>query len=135
VLDQPSLDLAFLGFGSEGEKVKVARVFDKLLCQVGLRRRQRCGKVCDGFLSALVETTFDLMDENVAAPAAGDGLPDVPFSFGGAPRVREDADIVPLRNLCNNLLHKWLVRIGLGQGTHILEVAWGQASHFRKCVA
>ena len=34
--------------------------------------------------------------------------------------------------LCNNLLHEFLVRVGLGESAHILQVPGPKTAHFRK---
>ena len=35
--------------------------------------------------------------------------------------------------LCNNLLHKFLVRVRLSKRSHILQVPGPKTSHFREC--
>ena len=39
--------------------------------------------------------------------------------------VSKETHVVAPRQLCNNLLHNFLVGVGLGEGTHVFEIAGG----------
>ena len=39
--------------------------------------------------------------------------------------------VMPPRNLCNNLLHKFLIGVSFGEFSHILEIAHGIALGIR----
>ena len=45
VAEEPSFQVAFLRFLGQGQEIEVVGVLQKLLRQVGLRRRERCLKV------------------------------------------------------------------------------------------
>ena len=60
MLQQAPFKVALLSVWAEGEKVEVVRVFENLLCQVGLWRRQRLGKVGERASLPAAEIIFDL---------------------------------------------------------------------------
>ena len=72
---------------------------------------------------------------DVPTPAALHRLPNVPLPLRVIFDSIQNSDLVPLGQLCNNLLHKFLVRIGLRKGTHILQVPGPKSAHFRKGAA
>lgn len=49
----------------------------------------------------------------------------IPETFFGIRNPVQQYDIVSPRNLCNSLLHKFLIRIGLGEFCHILQISHG----------
>jgi len=53
----------------EREKFEVIGIFDELLGKFGLFCRQRAREVCDSLALPLKQSTFDLVHEDVAAPA------------------------------------------------------------------
>ena len=69
----------------------------------------------------VVKSALDLIDEDVAAPAVFKRCPSVPKSFVGVFHLIEQTDVMPPRDLCNNLLNK-LLRIGFGEGAHVFQV-------------
>jgi hypothetical protein len=97
--------------------------------------RKSPAKVRQRFALPLIETAFDLVDEHIPAPATLGRLADVPFSFRGAFYGIEDADLMAPWQLCNNLLHKFSIRIGLGQSPHISEIASFESGTFGECPA
>ena len=64
--------------------------------------------------------------ERVPAPAVLDRLPGVPEPLLGLVDLLEEADVVAPRDLCNDLLHNFLVWPGLREAPHVLEVAAGE---------
>ena len=69
VLDEDALEVTFADVGGELEEVEDVGVFERLLCQVGARLRQRALEVGQRFALAMVETALDLGDEYVPRPA------------------------------------------------------------------
>ena len=55
---------------------------------------------------------------------------DVPIPLRLVRDAVDEANDVAPGNLCNNLLHKHFLRVGLGEGPHILEVARRESLHF-----
>ena len=76
------------------EEIKVVRILERLLCQVGLQRWQGAGEVGDGLALAAVEIAVDLVIEDGAAPAVLDGLLGVPQAFGRVFYLLHKDDIV-----------------------------------------
>jgi hypothetical protein len=82
VSQQPTLQVPLLRLGAEGEKVKRVGILEHLLGQLGLRSGQRARKVADRPALPVVEATFHLRGQHVAAPAVLDGLVRVPRALG-----------------------------------------------------
>ena len=112
--EEPPFEIAFPSFAGESQKVEVVRVFDELLCEVGLGRRQRRLEVGLGFSLATVEAAFDVDDEHIAAPAVFDRLLNIPEAFFGGFEEVQESDVMAPGNLCNSLLHNCFVRPSLG---------------------
>src|SRR5258707_15037157 len=102
------------------------------MSQVRLRQWQRTFEVGYGFPLPAVQTTFDLQDHHIAAPAVLDRLVDVPLAFNRVLDLIEKRNIVIPGYLCKRHLHKLLVGIGFGEGTHVFEIAWRESLHVRK---
>src|SRR3712207_1276621 len=90
-------------------------------------------EVGDGFALAMIQTAFNLVDQDVAAPAMLDGLTGVPKTLGRILHGLDQANIVAPRQSCNNLLHDLPIGIGLGERPHVFEVSPREASHLREC--
>lgn len=75
------LDIAFVRFVGEAEKIEILRAFQKLLDKIRLRFRQRQVKIRDSFALPQIQTGFDLNLQNIPAPAVFDGLVYVEFAF------------------------------------------------------
>lgn len=69
------------------------------------------------------------MIEHGTAPAVLQGLASVPLSQLAAVETVKQAQIVAPGDLCNKLMHKCLVRPGLREGPHVLEVASAEPAH------
>src|ERR1700761_2673930 len=72
------------------------------------------------------------MHERIAAPTVLESRANVPFALRRVLQVIEDADIMAPRNLCNELLHNWLLVPGRGESTHIFQVPRREAFHVWK---
>src|SRR3984957_18167904 len=103
--EKSSLQIALLRLRREGQEVEVVWILQELLCEVRLRFRKRRLKVRDGFSLTPVKTTLDLEDEHVSAPSVLNRGVNVPKPIVGVFHQVEQADIVPPRNLSNNLLY------------------------------
>jgi hypothetical protein len=71
----------------------------------------------------MVEATFNLMDQDVAAPSMRDGLTGIPETLCRILHGLDQANIVAPWQSCNNLLHDLMIRIGLGERSHVFEVS------------
>ena len=69
VRDQPALDLALFGLVAEAEKVEQVRVFERLLRQRRIGRRQARFEVGDGRALAQVQPVADVQVQRRARPA------------------------------------------------------------------
>ncbi len=96
------------------------------------RRRERSIEVGDGFPLSPVEITLDLVDQNRPTPAVMDGGPSVPHTLATVGNLVEQDAVVEPRQLCSNLLHKFIVGPDLGEAAHVLEVTRGEALHIGK---
>ena len=74
VFDQRALDLAFLCFGGEAEKVEAVGVFEGFAGEIGLRFRESQFKIRHRLAAALPQPALDLHDENVARPIVLNGF-------------------------------------------------------------
>src|SRR4028118_1021599 len=81
----------------------------------------------------MIQTAFDLVDQDVAAPAMLDGLTGIPETLYRILHDLNQANIVAPRQSCNNLLHDLSIRIGLGERPHVFEVSPREARHLREC--
>jgi hypothetical protein len=97
---------AATGVPCEGQKVKVVRVLEDLLCKVRVRRRQGLREIRLRSPLAAMEATLDLVHEDTPAPAVLHRGPHVPFPVPGVFHQIEYSDIMTPRNLSNNLLDK-----------------------------
>jgi len=134
VFEKAPFEVALLRFRSEGEEIEVVGIFDELLCQIGLRRRESRLEVRQCFSLPPVEAAFDLDHEDVPAPAVLDGLLRVPETLLGGLYHIEDANVVPPGNLSNSLLDECFVRPGLRESPHVEQVGSGEALDIRKFV-
>jgi len=114
------------------QKVKQVGVFEYLRCHVGIGRRQGGRKVGYGLSFTVMGSILDLHGKNTVGPP-------VCYRFSGVPQTLlriieffEQCDIVVPGNLCENLLHNPALRPSRCKGTHVFEVAWGEASHVGK---
>lgn len=80
--EQPTFEIALLGIFAKCQKIKIVRVFEKLLREIGLRLGQRLRKVCQRLSLTLEQLAFNLMRENGAAPAMFYCLLRVPEALG-----------------------------------------------------
>src|SRR4051794_39551508 len=81
----------------------------------------------------MIQAAFDLVDQDVAAPAMLDGFAGIPKTLCRILHGLDQANIVAPRQSCNNLLHDLLIRIGLGERPHVFEVSPRKAGHLREC--
>jgi hypothetical protein len=71
----------------EGQEIEAIWVLDELQGHVGLHSGKRLREVGQRLALAVVEIPLDMDGKDVAAPAIGDGLADVPFPL--RPRLNE----------------------------------------------
>lgn len=128
VFNQAVLEVPFEQVRSQREKVKVVWVFDEFLSKVRLRLRQGAVKIGQRRALTLKEPALDLMHQDIAAPAVFERLSDVPFSLARILHRIENPDLVAPGQLCNNLLHKFLVRVGFGKCPHVLQIPGPKSS-------
>jgi hypothetical protein len=132
VFEKSGFELLLANIMGQGEKVEVVRILDELLGQVGLGRRKCPAEVGGCFPLPVIEAAFDLVDENVSAPAVGDGLSDVPLALGGRFNHVQKSNVVAPWNLSNSLLDYCFFRPGLGESPHVQQVCTGKALHVGK---
>ena len=103
--DEGTFQCAFVCRFIERRRFEDVRVFQKFLGQVGLRRRQREGKVRRSLADAFVKLRVEMVNEHAARPALSYCLTDVELPcFRVLHTVEEDAIVLP-RNLCTKLVH------------------------------
>jgi hypothetical protein len=100
--------------------------------KVGLGLREGAVKIGDCLTLTAVKFTFDLVDEDIAAPAVLDSLPDVPFTLNGVRKFVDDHTVMEPGNLCSSLLHKSSVRPSFGNSPHVLEIPGRESFHLGK---
>ena len=91
---EAALEMTLLRIGGEGHEVEDVRVLQRLLREVGLRRRERVREIRERFAGARVESRLDLRDQNVARPAVLDRLPNVPEPVVGSFEAIEEPHVV-----------------------------------------
>jgi len=69
---QSVLEIALLRLLRQSKEVEVVGIFENLLSEIGLRRRQCRPKIGDGFPLSPVKAAFDLHHKDVPAPAVLD---------------------------------------------------------------
>ena len=109
-LQETPLQVSFLGIGLQREEVKVVGVFDDLLGQLGLRDGKRSLKVGGSFTLSGVEAGFDLVNEDVSAPALLEAKPffrkQLPIFRTTSPRPRS-----PLYPALSHILQRYFSRV------------------------
>ncbi len=70
--------IPFAAIRGQREEVEVVGVFQHLLREIGLWRRERGREVGDRLALSLEEIRLDLVDEHCARPAVFEGLQGVP---------------------------------------------------------
>ena len=70
-------------------------------------------EIGDGLALPPEKPALDLVHENVTTPAVLHCRPNVPLSLYGIFDIVQNTDIVTPGDLCNKLLHKFGVRVGL----------------------
>ena len=83
-------------------------------------------EIRDRFPLATAKASFDVERENVSAPAVFLGSFRVPNTLVHLLHFVQQPDIMSPGQLCNKLLHYFLVRPSLGKGSHILQVTDGE---------
>ena len=125
ILDQRLFDVTLYHILFERNKIEDIRVFHRLGREFTLRRRKAAFEV--GHLLCqhlpLIQPTFDLVDQHVAGPAVLCNFLCVPEAFFVIRELVQQSGIVPPRNLCNRLLHKFIARIGRRKLRHIFQVS------------
>ncbi len=66
VVKQSLFEVALVRVAVEREKIKIVWVFERLFCEIGLRRCQGALKVGDGFAFAFMQLCFNVMREHRA---------------------------------------------------------------------
>lgn len=66
VIQQTLFEAAFARIAADCEKIEIARVFERLLGKIGLRRRQGPLKVSDGVAFAFVRLRLNVVREHRA---------------------------------------------------------------------
>ena len=94
MVDEALLELALLGVGTEREEVEDVGILQRLVCKVGLRRRQRCREVRERLPCALVEPALDLGDQDGSGPPVLDSLARVPFTDKRVGHLRDENEVV-----------------------------------------
>ena len=75
---------------------------------------------------------FNLVNQDIAAPAMLNRCLRVPEAFLGRCQLFENRDVVIPGDLCKHRLHNWLVPPGFRERTHVLQVARREAFHLGK---
>jgi len=132
VRHEAALEMTLLRIGGEGHEVEDVRVLQRLLGEVGLRRRERRLEVRERLAGSLMESRLDLRDQNVARPAVLDGLPGIPEPIVMLTDAIEEPNVVTPGQSCNKLLHNSRVWPRLGERPHVLQVARREPLHLRK---
>ena len=78
VREKSPFKVALLCLRCEGEEIEVVRIFDELLCKIGLRWRKSRLEVGHRLSLPPVEAALDLDHEDIPAPSVLDGLLDIP---------------------------------------------------------
>ena len=99
MIDQPGFEVAFDGVVVKGEKVEQVRVLERLLGQIGLRRRQRAGEIGDGLALTAIEIGFDLHGEHGSTPAMLQRLGRVPEALIRIFHLLEQDDVMAPREM------------------------------------
>src|SRR5206468_12177539 len=81
------------------------------------------------------EIAFNLVNEDIPAPAVLNGLLCVPNALSQSLQLVQNRAVMEPWQLCSNLLHKALVRPSLGKSPHIFEISWRKPAHLRKRTA
>src|SRR5438067_13829600 len=104
----PSLQVAFLRLGTETEKIEVIRILYDLLGEFGLWRRKSSVEIRNSLPLPVEEIAFNLVNEDVPAPAVLNGLFGVPNALGHSLQLVQNRAVMEPWQLCSNLLHKVL---------------------------
>ena len=134
VADQTVFDLALMRVITQAQKVEQVRVFERVVRQCRIRRRQASLKVGDRRALAQVQAVFDIQRQRAARPALLHRLFGVPGAIWCRIQLGQQGDDVEPRQLVSGLLTKLAVRAMLGKKPHVLEVAGRPAAHVRKRV-
>lgn len=105
------------------DEVEETRVAGRLLRQIGVRRRQRVGEICNRASYAFVEPSVDVVDVDVSATAVLDGLLGIPEPQVGGIELIQQLDVVIPPHLCKPGLHNCHVRPRRREGSHVLHAA------------
>ena len=112
---------------------RIGRASENLLGQVRAFRRQRTGEVCECLALPFVQPGQNLIGEDISAPSILDGGVHIPFPRWAILNPIQKARLVVPRNCATTLLHKLLIRPGLGKSPHILKVTPAEILHAGKC--
>ena len=94
IFDQPSLKVALPHFRTERHEVEAVRVLEDLLSEFRLLGGQCPRKVRQSAALACEQPAFDLVDEDVTAPAVFDSLARIPRSLRRRFHCVKKADIM-----------------------------------------
>ena len=115
MFEQPTLQLPLFGGRAQGQKLEGVGIFEDLLGQIRVRRRQGTGKVGQGLPFPLPQLGGDVMGQHVTAPAVLEGGPQIPLpALPVLEPVEQDHMMTP-GQFCSKL-QNLRVRPGLGKG-------------------
>src|SRR5436309_16094862 len=92
--DHAAFEIALKHLRAEGEEIKVVWVFEDLLRELRFGRWQGAVEIGKGPPLPRVESTLDLVNENIAAPPVLDGLPGVPKPLFRVLYLLDEGDVV-----------------------------------------
>ena len=122
VFKQAAFQIPLVRLTAEREEVEVVRVFEKLLGEVGLRRRQGTVEVVLHLTLTRIKIGVDLVDEDIAAPPVLDGLPHVPLPFRRVLCLVQQSAIVEPGDLSSKLLDDCFIGVRRRESPHIQEI-------------
>jgi hypothetical protein len=132
MLEQTLFELALARRLAQPEKIEMIRILEDLFHQIGVCGWQGALKVCRRPALPQMQPAFDLVNQDVAAPAVLDGGPGVPAARFGIGDLLQESDLVPPGQLCKDDLHEVMVWPGRGEGPHVFEVPGGPAGNAGK---
>ena len=100
---RPLFEVALVRVAVQREKIKIIRVFERLLREIRLRRRQGALKIGDGFAFAFVQLGFNVVREHRSRPAMFDGLVGIPEAQNRVGDFFQQPHIVSPRDFCHRL--------------------------------
>lgn len=97
VIEQTTLQIAFMGIVAQREKIEIIGIFRDVARQVRLRQQKRAVEICNRLALTMHPSSFNLVHKDITAPSVLNCRLCIPDTILGRIQFFEDGEVVVLR--------------------------------------